>query len=68
MIAERAHGAERAPVDFVDAGHELGDRAALAFGDFAQALRIGRIGGADDDHRLDLAAARLTASCRLVVA
>ena len=51
---ERAHVREHAPIDRSALGTSSGDPAALALGDFAQALRIGRIGGADDDHRLDL--------------
>jgi len=50
---DRAHAGERAPIDLLCARDELGDLAAFALGDFAQALGIRRIGRPDDDRRLD---------------
>ena len=59
VIATALGAFEQPEIERLDARHQQRDLAALALGDLAQALRVGGIGGADDDDRVDLLRRRL---------
>ncbi len=66
--AEALDAVEHLPVEIGGALRQHRHRAALAFGNLAQPLRIRRIRRADHDQGIDTGATFLTASWRLVVA